>query len=151
MAISMMAKKVDIYKWGLQGLCPERTGKRGARPGLADVRNARKKWRRTRKPVGRQEKLKLLAKFVELVVLEVFGGHVFEFGGKLYLQSDGGPIGLSLSGAIGRTTMAVWDREVVKLCRVNRIVMKMRRRYVDDCNGAMEGWRKGWRWHPGSD
>ena len=75
----------------------------------------------------------------------------YEFGGKVYVQSDGGPIGLSLSGAIGRTTMAVWDREVVKLCRVNRIVMKMRRRYVDDCNGAMEGWRKGWRWHPGSD
>ena len=78
-------------------------------------------------------------------MIEVFSGHVYEFGGKLYLQRDGGPIVLSLSGAIGRTTMAVWDREVGRLCKVNGIVMKLRRRYVDDCNGAMESWKKGWR------
>ena len=93
-------------------MCPERTGTRGRRPGLADVRNARRRWGKTRKPVGRQEKMKLLAKFVELSVIEVFGAHVYEFGGRIYVQKDGGPIGLSLSGAIGRTTMAVWDREV---------------------------------------
>ena len=142
----MMAKKVDIYKWGLQGLCPERTGTRGRRPGLADVRNARGRWGRTRKPVGRSEKMKLLAKFVELSVIEVFGAHVYEFGGKIYVQKDGGPIGLSLSGAIGRTSMAVWDGEVGKLCVRNRVKMWFRRRYVDDCNGAMESWKAGWRW-----
>ena len=31
MAISMLAKWADKYKWGLQGLCPERKWKRGAR------------------------------------------------------------------------------------------------------------------------
>ena len=141
------AKPVDIYRWGLQGLCPERTGRRGARPGLADVRKARKRWGKVRKPVGRVEKRKMLSKFIELVVMEVFSAHVYEYGGRIYVQADGGPIGLSLSGAIGRTTMAVWDGEVGRLCRRNGIRMRFRRRYVDDCNGAMESWRKGWRWN----
>ena len=43
--------------------------------------------------------------------------------------------------------MAVWDGEVGKLCRRNGIRMRFRRRYVDDCNGAMESWREGWRWN----
>ena len=132
--ISMMVKRVDICKWGLQGLCPERTGRRGVRPGLADVRNARGKWGKVRKPVGRREKMLLLSKFVELAVIEVFGAHVYEFGGEFFIQTVGGPIGLSLSGAIGRTTMAVWDEEAV---RRNGIIMRFRQRYVDDCNGAM--------------
>ena len=144
--ISMMVKRVDICKWGLQGHCPERTGRRGVRPELANVRNARGKWEKVRKPVGRREKMLLLSKFVELAVIEVFGAHVYEFGGEFFIQTVGGPIGLSLSGAIGRTTMAVWDGEVGRLCRRNGIIMRFRRRYMDDCNGAMQSWRKGWRW-----
>ena len=85
----------------------------------------------------------LLSKFVELAVIEVFGAHVYEFGGEFFIQTVGGPIGLSLSGAIGRTTMAVWDEEAV---RRNGIIMRFRQRYVDDCNGAMQSWKKGWRW-----
>ena len=83
--ISMMVKRVDICKWGLQGLCPERTGRRGVRPGLANVRNARGKWEKVRKPVGRREKMLLLSKFVELAVIEVFGAHVYEFGGEFFI------------------------------------------------------------------
>ena len=142
----MTKKRADIYKWELQGLCPERTGRRGVRPGMTDVRKERGKWGKVRKPVGKVEKLKMLAKFVELSVVEVFEAHVYEYGGRIFVQSDGGPIGLSLSGAIGRTTMAVWDGEVGRLCKENGIVMRFRRRYVDDCNGTIQGWRKGWRW-----
>ena len=53
-----------------------------------------------RKPKGKKEKRKLLAKFVELAVLEIFGSHTYEFGGRVYRQWDGGPMGLALSGAI---------------------------------------------------
>ena len=42
--------------------------------------------------------------------------------------------------------MAVWDREVGRLCVRNGVKMWFRRRYVDDCNGAMKSWRAGWRW-----
>ena len=42
--------------------------------------------------------------------------------------------------------MVVWDREVGSLCRRNKIRMRFRKRYVDDCNGAMESWKKGWGW-----
>ena len=82
MAISMMTKSADIYKRGLQGLCPERTGKRGARQKLSDIRNARRKWGKVRKSVGRNEKMRLLAKILELSVMGVFAAHVYELGVK---------------------------------------------------------------------
>ena len=76
MAIRMMTKRADIYKRGLQGLCPERTGRRGARQKLSDIRNARRKFGKVRKPVGRNEKMELPEIFLELAVIGVFRAHV---------------------------------------------------------------------------
>ena len=95
---------------------------------------------------GKREKRKLLAKFLELAVLGIFSSHACEFGGRTFCQEDGGHIGLALSGAIGRTTMAVWDQKLGELCRKNGIQMKFRCRNVDDCNAAFEAWVKVWRW-----
>ena len=78
----MMTKRANIYKRGLQGLYPERTGRRGARQNLSDIRNAMRKWGKVGKPVGMNEKMRLLAKFVELFVMRVFESHVYDLGVK---------------------------------------------------------------------
>ena len=100
-----------------------------------------------KKPKTKMAKLRMLSKFVELVVVEVFSNHIYEFAGHIYRQSDGGLIGLSLSGAVGRAVMALWDREVGQLCSRNGLRIWFRARYVDDCNIMMESWRRGWRWN----
>ena len=139
--ISMLADKDQIKSWGLKGFCPEITGARGPRPGMADVSKSHLKLKKpTKEPKNRREKMKLVGKFVELVVIEVFSNHIYEYGGKIYLQGEGGPIGLSLSGAISRVVMAVWDRKVGELCSLNGVKMWFQARYVDD---RMEQWNHG--------
>jgi hypothetical protein len=146
--VSMLATQDQIDSWGLNGYCPVRVKTTGPRPGMCTVSKAKLKlkWRRARMdPKTRKEKLRLVAKFVELLVIEVFSNHIYEFGGEIYRQKDGGPIGLSLSGAVGRAVMAKWDREVGAICAANGVRMMFRARYVDDCNALMESWIRGWR------
>ena len=75
-----------------------------------------------------------------------FEGHVYEFGGALYLQKKGGPIGLRLSGAVAALVMIVWDGEVIRLVKENRMAMELLERYVDDGDVFMQVFEKGWRW-----
>ena len=41
-------------------------------------------------------------------------GHMYQMSGKVFLQSDGGLIGLELSGAMARVVMLLWDRELLQ-------------------------------------
>ena len=38
---------------------------------------------------------------------------MYQFDGKVYLQSEGGPAGLELTGAVSRVLMLLWDRELL--------------------------------------
>ena len=100
-----------------------------------------------RTPKTRDMRHRLVAKLVELIVVEVFSNHIYEFGGKIYRQREGGPIGLSLSGAVARAVMARWDSEVGQACAEQGIRIWFRSRYVDDCNIIIESWIRGWRWN----
>ena len=75
-----------------------------------------------------------------------FEGHVYEFGGVWYQQTKGGPIGLRLSGAVAGLVMIVWDDEVCRLVKENKMVMELWKRYVDDGDTFLEVFEKGWRW-----
>ena len=52
----------------------------------------------------------MLALAIEQGILAVMKGHTYRFDGKLFQHTDGGPIGLELSGALGRAFMLIWDR-----------------------------------------
>ena len=45
-----------------------------------------------------------------------------------YRQSDGAPIGLDLSGEIGRLVMALWDVDFMDKCENNKIVVDLNQR-----------------------
>ena len=61
-------------------------------------------------------------------------------------QRDGGPIRLRLSGSVAILVMVIWDSKMVKLMKENSLVMPLYRRYVDDGNGVLERFDRGWRW-----
>ena len=48
------------------------------------------------------------------------------------IQRDGAPIGLDLSGEIGRLEMGDWDGHMLDLCESNMIEVDVSDRYVDD-------------------
>ena len=75
---------------------------------------------------------------IEAGIIAVMSHHVYTFNGKIYLQTEGGPIGLELSGAIARVFMLVWDRKL--LTALNKATqhldwdLYLYLRYVDDGN-----------------
>ena len=53
----------------------------------------------------------MFALALEQGILAVMKGHVYSFNGQAFKQNDGGPIGLELSGALGRAFMLIWDKK----------------------------------------
>ena len=62
----------------------------------------------------RLQKKKMMALALEVGVKATMLGHMYQMDGKVYLQADGEPIGLELSGALARVIMLLWDRELLR-------------------------------------
>ena len=60
--------------------------------------------------------------------------HTYKLGNDFYLQTEGAPIGLQMSGEIGRICCMMWDRLYKQELANNQIEMPMFGRYVDDGN-----------------
>ena len=56
------------------------------------------------------ERRMTVAIWLELMVMEVMGKHVYSFNGVNRLQLLGGPVGLKLSGALAKLCMLGWSR-----------------------------------------
>ena len=90
-----------------------------------------------RKPTALQRR-KMISLAIEAGIIAVMTHHVYTFNGKIYLQTEGGPIGLELSGAIARVFMLLWDRKL--LTALNKATqhldwdLYLYLRYVDDGN-----------------
>ena len=52
-----------------------------------------------------REKRMIIARVMKIAVLVLLRTHVYEFGGKFFLQKKGGPIGLRSTCAIARIVM----------------------------------------------
>ena len=81
-----------------------------------------------------EQKKKLLGMAIAMGVKIVMSNHTYSVGDKFYLQTEGGPIGLELTGAIARVFMNSWDKKYLKKVKENGLDMKMYTRYIDDSN-----------------
>ena len=82
-------------------------------------------------------------------MLVLFRTHVYEFGGKFYLQKKGGPIGLRSTCAIARIVMLWWDEKFLALVASSNLSLEEKARYMDDIRVWLYGIRLGWRWTDG--
>lgn len=60
---------------------------------------------------GIRQQKKILAMVISKGVELVMSNHTYKVGDDIFLQSEGGPIGLELTGAVSRAYMLRWDRE----------------------------------------
>ena len=88
----------------------------------------------------------ILGLVVEVGVLLAMGSHVYEFGGRFYLQLAGGPIGMVLTAWLASIIMKAFDNLWVGLLVSNRVKFYGYGRYVDDSRTFLAGIAKGWRW-----
>ena len=83
---------------------------------------------------------------MDIAVRKVFSSNAYTFAGKTRIQSDGSPIGLDLSGEIGRLEMGDWDVELAEICKRNCVKVDLSNRYVNDVNIVMNAIPNGNRW-----
>ena len=144
--ISKSATQDEIDSWGLGKWCPRRTKSKGSRPGMTGSSVKDEKWTAGVIPPTEEGKRKVLGKVLELYVLKIFSSNVYSFMGETRVQRNGAPIGLDLSGEIGRLETGEVDREFAELCEQNKVKLDLDTRYVDDKQNVMGAIPYGFRW-----
>ena len=91
------------------------------------------KWLRGQLPTQKQA-ARMMAQMIADAVNVAMSNHMYRFDGKIYLQTDGGPIGDELAQAVARIVMIWWDRKFLEKCVTLEIDIMMYLRYVDDTN-----------------
>ena len=71
---------------------------------------------------------------------------MYQFEGKMRIQSEGGPIGLRLTGVVARLVMKFWEKKFLELVKENLITIYLLAWYVDDVNLLVKALEMGWRW-----
>ena len=79
----------------------------------------------------------------------MFKTHLYKFGGKMFQQLLGGPIGLRGTCAIARLVMCVFDRLWKGIMKDNGIGWNLYLRYMDDGRIFLHAIKAGWRWNSG--
>ena len=63
------------------------------------------KWTMICDKVTDKQKAELMGKVLEICIREIMKNHIFIFDGQAYLQTEGGVIGLRLTGIVARVVM----------------------------------------------
>ena len=79
----------------------------------------------------------------------MYNTHLYTFGGNVYKQRSGVPIGLHGSGASLRIIMNLWDSKVLDLMKNIKLTPRVAFRYVDDIRKLLRAIKLGWRWEKG--
>ena len=65
--------------------------------------------------------------------------------GKVYHQSEGGPIGYPISMAVSRIVMAMWNKQLAQLGAEIGCIIHLLKRCVDDVTAIVETLKMGVR------
>ena len=137
---------------GLRRVLPVRRSKNGTRPGVAGPGpmgleiHDQEQWVFPAVVLTEEEKRLIIATVVKIACRTLFKNHLYEFGGKIFKQREGGPIGLRATCAVARLVMCIWDRLWKNRLEHLGIRTELEVRYMDDGRVAMHPIRNGWRW-----
>ena len=134
----------------LKRILPVRvSGVRGARPGVSASTESEENWIFPSVTYTQLEKKMMIATIIQIVVLVMMSTHVYSFDGKIFLQQEGGPIGLRSTCAVARVVMNEWDMAWLERMESNNIVIRKGERYMDDLRVFLRAIKPGWRWLEG--
>ena len=95
-----------------------------------------------RKP-SEKEKRSMFGKSLEIMLVAAMTNHVYLFNNKIRKQSQGGPIGLKLTGEIADCVMIDWDKKLKRLLEEFEIFPLLYSRFKDDIALALKRIMKG--------
>ena len=151
---AMKYSKSEIFSNGLTRIIPHRRYRKGTKPGVKGTGPKSKEsddeelWIFPLSEPTEKEKRQLIACCLEIAVRAIFTLHLYQFGGKVYRQLDGGPIGVRLAGAVARCVMGEWDARINTIMAEHKLSAWLIKRYVDDMLLIMSALKLGVRWCP---
>jgi hypothetical protein len=92
------------------------------------------------------EKSELMGKVLEICVREIMGNHMFIFDGQVYLQTEGGAIGLRLTWLVARVIMDRWEGKMKMKITLNFMEYYLLVKYVDNVYVFVNHIGNGMRW-----
>ena len=136
----------------LRSIIPRRRGKTGSRPGISGagprgkLRGDQEQWIFNPKVKLTPElKKELLATVVSIATEQMFKHHFYTFGGEIFHQQEGGPIGLRGTCAVARVCMQMFDMKWKRKVENLRIKIRLLKRYMDDSRVILPPIKPGWR------
>ena len=136
----------------LRRVLPVRRGKTGTRPGIkgagprGKLKGDQEQWIFQKVVLTEWEKNEIISEVVSLATKAMFKNHFYKFGGKIYHQARGGPIGLRGTCAVARIVMQLFDLKWGNILKDLGIVTWLNFRYVDDSRSLLPPIKPGWRW-----
>ena len=137
--VAVNVDPAEIAKEGLSDVIPGRAKvtRRKLTMNSLETKTADLDWLPAPTPNDSQ-KQKLLSLAMEVGIDIIMSNHTFMLGDDIYLQSDGGPIGLEFTGAIARVVMMYWDFLYLEKVAAAGLLLLLYLRYVDDSNQAVK-------------
>ena len=136
-----------MSKSGLVRLTPKWRGKREDLITIGgDKPRENANWSDSRKEIFENEKRRIIATVVEILVNVVMSTHIYTFCGRFYLQRNSGPIGLRSTASLASLVMKIWDQAWVKLLERESVSLIDYVRYVDDSRDFVCPLLEGVRW-----
>ena len=141
-----------IRSLNLEKALPWRRYNRGTTPGITGKEplgkhsNDEIRWVFPERDLTEKEKKDLLAVALEIGVRTSFENHLYQFGGTVYHQTSGGPIGLRVTMAAARIVMGEWGEIYTNIMLQAELKIWLRGFYVDDVRTVTSVLEKGKRW-----
>ena len=99
------------------------------------------------KELTRPQLMEVVGRCAEIAVRTVFENFTYNFGGKIYLQKEGGPIGNRLTMACSRMVMQDWGEGYRALLLEAGMWITLLKIYVDDVRQLSSTLPKGTRYN----
>ena len=98
------------------------------------VDDKKQRWRFQKAPTqySKEEVSLVISLFVENLVKITFKSHLYLWKGKVWRQTEGGPIGLRATGSCAKVVMDDWMAKFRKKLEENGVEVFLLTKYVDD-------------------
>ena len=95
------------------------------------------------------DRKKMVGKMLEIMIIAGMENHVYEFKNVIRKQSDGGPIGLTLTGEVADCYMVDWDKKFLDKLKSVGINLIIYLRFKDDITIVTRSLVRGTKWKDG--
>ena len=133
-------------------ILPYRKKVGGTQPGMTSQgmmgkeEELEKQWTFKCKEITEEQIREIVARVTEIAIRIVFENFCYDFGGRIFLQKFGGPIGARLTMACARIVMTEWGEKYMEILEKAGVKTTLLKIYVDDVRQTSTLIRKGLRY-----